>query len=134
MWAMAAYQSDSHWRAYDALEGAPCTVDGVTILYSSRIEPSTVVDIAIRKLFWRQRLAADFVCRNLFGETLRYHPVGASFDTTFYMQLALALHRDGSARCAGPERPGPESPGPGRPGQQRPGPERLDGRCVGRHD
>ena len=91
IWARIWYYSSTYWKAYETLEGTRCVIAGAETVYSPRVGDFNSVDVTLRILFWHRRLAADLAVRNLFDNTVRYHPIGASFGLSFFFQLSLVL-------------------------------------------
>ncbi len=91
IWGRLWYYSSTYWKQYAALEGTHCVITGVETPYSPSVDEFSSVDITLRKLFWRRRLAADLAVRNLFDNTVRYHPIGATFGLSFFFQLSFVL-------------------------------------------
>jgi hypothetical protein len=91
IWGRIWYYSSTYWKEYAALEGAQCVTAGVETHYSPRVDEFNSVDVTLRKLFWRRRLAADLAVRNLFDNSVRYHPIGATFGLSFFFQLSFVL-------------------------------------------
>jgi hypothetical protein len=92
VWAMLTYYSSAYWRAYESVDGAQCTGNGVVPTYSARVPAFTSVDVKLRKLLWGPRMTADLIVRNLLDQDVRYHPMGATFSLSVFFQLTLKLH------------------------------------------
>jgi len=91
IWGRIWYYSSTYWKQYAALEGTRCVIAGVETHYSPRVDDFNSVDVTLRKMFWRRRLAADLAVRNLFDNTVSYHPIGATFGLSFFFQLSFVL-------------------------------------------
>ncbi len=59
--------------------------------YSGRIPESWVSDISLQKWFWGDRIRTGLLFRNVLGEKLIYHPMGARFDFQIYGTLEIRL-------------------------------------------
>jgi len=95
LWGMLSYLSSSFWPDYSEIDGKTCTSNLSSTTYHASVKSSTVLDLELQKWFWHRRIRGDFICRNVWNEELRYHPIGASFDLTFYLQLKLFFSSGG---------------------------------------
>lgn len=84
------YRSETVWTGYDGLAGE---TGGI---YNERIPDLFIADVTAEKFFWERRLRAALMMRNLFGDRLRYHPVGMRFDLQWFVRFELALPATGS--------------------------------------
>lgn len=81
-----SYRSSSYWIDYKGIDGRSCAApEGIT--YRADVPYALVADIQVRKWFSRRRIAGSFMVRNLWNGEKRYHPAGASFDLSFFVQL-----------------------------------------------
>lgn len=53
-------------------------------------------DVALQQWMWQRRLRASLVVQNILDNDVRYHPIGATFDLTAFVQIELLL--DGIGR------------------------------------
>ncbi len=83
LWAMLNYRSSTLWADYHDVESQS---NGI---YSADVKSAINLDIAIQKYLWQKRIRGNFVFRNLFNEKLRYHPLGASFDLSYLLQVEI---------------------------------------------
>jgi outer membrane receptor for ferrienterochelin and colicin len=95
LWVRLNWVSDSHWHDY---EDADAQTGGA---YRSTLDGFVTLDASLTKWFWQRRLKASVLVRNLTGTVPRYHPIGASFDTTVFVGLEFLV---GSMRPASPSR------------------------------
>lgn len=80
---MLNYRSSTLWADYHDVESQS---NGI---YSADVKSAINLDIAIQKYLWQKRIRGNFVFRNLFNEKLRYHPLGASFDLSYLLQVEI---------------------------------------------
>ena len=93
IWAMVSYLSSSTWVDYQNIEAPSCNVlPGARITYSSTVNSAFVVDLHFQKWFWHRRLLSSLLFRNLTNKKYRYHPIGASFDLSFFVKVTFFLH------------------------------------------
>ena len=83
VWLKIKYTSATFWNDY---LNAEIESDGK---YNPEINDIIRVDLAVRKYFWKRKLCADFIMRNLLNDELRYHPIGARFDLSYFVQVEL---------------------------------------------
>ncbi|NIM19317.1 MAG: TonB-dependent receptor plug domain-containing protein [Candidatus Latescibacteria bacterium] len=91
IWGALSYTSSSKWEEYRNIDGQSCALAGEAVTYSSTVKSSTILDLQIQKWFWKRKLRGDFLCRNAWNEEFRYHPIGATFDLSFYFQLKILV-------------------------------------------
>lgn len=94
LWGMLSYLSRSTWPDYSPIEGVRCESDGSSTTYRQIVDGFLVLDLQVQKWFWHRRLRGELLCRNVWNEVMRYHPIGASFDLTFYAGLRFRLGAD----------------------------------------
>jgi hypothetical protein len=90
-WLGLTWQSTTDWPDYTRADGATCRSGGTTVTYHSRVDGFLTVDAKVRKLLWSRRASLDVLARNVFADTVRYHPAGASFDLSFFAQLRVRV-------------------------------------------
>jgi hypothetical protein len=90
--AMLTYLSATRWRTYERVGLAACALEYPGVRYSPDIGSSTTLDLTARKLMLHRKIAADLICRNAWNDSHRYHPVGVSFDLSFFLQLSFVHH------------------------------------------
>jgi len=91
LWGMLSYLSSSTWADYTLIDGESCESTGTRTVYRSTVDSSLMLDLQVQKWFWQRRLKGELLCRNVWNGDVRYHPIGASFDLTFYVGLSLQL-------------------------------------------
>jgi len=84
---MLSYLSSSNWIDYQNIDGKSCVLGRINVKYSSTVKKATIFDLQFQKWLWRRRLQASLLLRNVWDKNYRYHPIGASFDLGFYVQL-----------------------------------------------
>jgi hypothetical protein len=95
VWGMLSYLSSSFWPDYEAIDGEICESSQSASTYHASVKSSTNLDLQIQKWFWHRRIRGDFIFRNVWNDELQYHPIGASFDLTFFLQLKLFFSSGG---------------------------------------
>jgi len=50
-----------------------------------------LLNVAITKGFWKNRILLSVLIENLLNERIQYHPVGSTTDLTFYLKLKVLL-------------------------------------------
>jgi hypothetical protein len=91
LWGMLSYLSSSSWIDYTLIDGESCESAGTRTVYRSTVDSSLKLDLQVQKWFWQRRLRGELLCWNVWNDQVRYHPVGASFDLSFYVGLSLQL-------------------------------------------
>jgi hypothetical protein len=89
MWARVSHYSSTTWNDYAGIDGVMCDADGVWVTYRSTVDSATFVDAMVQHGMWRQQLWIDVIARNVFDADVHYHPTGATFDTTLFIQARL---------------------------------------------
>ncbi len=89
----AQWQRATHWPEYDPIDGEICFVDGFPVRYDSTVPASTTVNGTASLTWWSNRIATDILAYNLLNETVRYHPMGASFDLKLAVQVRVGSLR-----------------------------------------
>lgn len=85
LWTRLNYVSASVWHDYhDAAEES----DG---LYQSRVDPFVTIDAAAVKWLWEKRIKASVLFRDLLRQSPRYHPIGAAFDTSVFVEIEVGI-------------------------------------------
>jgi len=85
LWGQLNYTSSSDWFDYrDAAEQSQG-------FYSSRVEDFVTLDAAAEKWFWSRRLRGSLLFKDLFNQSPRYHPIGASFGLSAFVQVEMML-------------------------------------------
>jgi hypothetical protein len=95
VWGILSYLSSTAWPDYSGIDGIVCETTQTTTTYYATVESSMVLDLQLQKWFWHKRIRGDFICRNVWNDELRYHPIGTSFDLTFFFQLKLFFSSGG---------------------------------------
>lgn len=95
VWGMLSHLSSATWKDYSGIDGKTCVSTLSSDTYYASVKSSTVLDLQLQRWFWHRRIRGDFICRNVWNEELQYHPIGASFDLTFYLQLKFVFGLDG---------------------------------------
>lgn len=86
MWARLCHYSSTLWTDYAGIDGAICNSDGIWVTYHSSVDAATFVDAMVQHGMWKERLWVDIMARNVFDADVRYHPAGATFDMTLFVQ------------------------------------------------
>ncbi|UCH62562.1 MAG: Plug domain-containing protein [Fidelibacterota bacterium] len=90
LWAMLRYFSSSYWIDYQNIGSQYCPYSaGARAVYSPTVRDATVIDLQAQKWFWRRRLIGSLLLRNILNQDFRYHPIGASFDLSLFIQIKV---------------------------------------------
>ena len=60
-------------------------------VYTNKIDNRLLLNVAITKGFWKNRILLSALFENLLNERIQYHPVGSTTDLTFYLKLKVLL-------------------------------------------
>ena len=90
IWTKCRYISSTQWENYKNINGlAYQIIHQDTLEYSDTIEGINMIDIGIQKWFYKRKIKSNMFLRNVFNQSIRYHPIGASFDLTLFLQITL---------------------------------------------
>ncbi|MFC2139861.1 hypothetical protein ACFLR4_04290, partial [Bacteroidota bacterium] len=79
------YLSDTYWPEYEGINRDS------NELYNHVLDGNVLLDIAIQKSFWYDKIFLNLYLKNMLGNVIIYYPVGAMFDMTLFMQVELRL-------------------------------------------
>jgi len=79
------YTTSQEWIEYRNITVANDDV------YLNKLENNLLLNIAITKGFWKNRILLSALFENLLNEQIQYHPVGSTTDLTFYLKLKVLL-------------------------------------------
>jgi len=79
------YTTSQEWIEYRNI-----TVENDDV-YLNKLENNLLLNIAITKGFWKNRILLSTVIENLLNERIQFHPVGSTTDLTFYLKLKVLL-------------------------------------------
>ncbi|MEE9166434.1 MAG: hypothetical protein V3U24_03095 [Candidatus Neomarinimicrobiota bacterium] len=85
VWAHFNYSSSSKWVDYQEIDAES---NGK---YSSTINGINTLDMAVQKQLWSKKLETTLIVRNILNKENKYHPIGASFNLSFHIQIRLLL-------------------------------------------
>lgn len=85
LWARLNYTSAAEWHDYDDAEAQS---DG---LYRAKVDPFVTIDAAAVKWLWERRLKGSILFRDLLRQAPRYHPIGAAFDTSVFVEIEVGI-------------------------------------------
>jgi len=98
IWAMLSYLSASTWADYQNISNESCYLSSnVALVYSSEVRTAAVLDMKFQKWFWRRRFIGSLLLRNVLDNNYRYHPIGASFDLSLFVQVKFLFNSTSSA-------------------------------------
>ena len=60
-------------------------------LYRSELYSNFLVNCTVTKSFWKEKIKVSTAIENLFNNRIQYHPVGSTFDLTFFLKLEANL-------------------------------------------
>jgi hypothetical protein len=87
VWGMLSYFSAANFPDYQNINAQSCALGRINVKYSATVRSSATFDLQFQKWFWRRKLQASLLLRNIWDGNYRYHPIGASFDRSFYIHL-----------------------------------------------
>ncbi|MFC2133894.1 hypothetical protein ACFLTH_04695 [Bacteroidota bacterium] len=79
------YISDTYWSDFEGINRDS------NELYNHVLDGNVLLDIAIQKSFWYDKIFLNLYLKNMLGNVIIYYPVGAMFDMTLFMQVELRL-------------------------------------------
>jgi hypothetical protein len=85
LWARLDYTSATEWHDYDN------AYEESAGLYRSKVDPFVTIDAAAVKWFWEKRIKASVLFRDLLRQSPRYHPIGAAFDTSVFVEIEVGI-------------------------------------------
>ncbi len=80
------YLSSSEWIEYRNIESSDDD------LYLQKLSGRFLVNCAVTKTFWNERIKLSAMIYNLLNSRVQYHPVGGTFDLTFYLKIEASLN------------------------------------------
>ncbi|MEB2353574.1 MAG: hypothetical protein OZ915_00190 [Ignavibacteriales bacterium] len=77
------YLSSSEWIEYRDI--------GVALndLYKSKLSQKFLIDFSITKNLWKEKIKVSAAIKNLLNNRIQYHPIGGTFDLTFYLKVEV---------------------------------------------
>ena len=92
IWAQVRISGSTQWPDYAGIDGQVYqTTFREMVAYNSTVPAFTNIDLKVRKALWKRKISATILLRNLLEQEVRYHPFGASFDLSLFVQLGLAI-------------------------------------------
>jgi len=90
IWTKFSYISSSQWEDYNNINGKSyLTIHQETFKYSNVVGSSSIIDIGMQKWLFKRKINTNLFFRNILNQKKRYHPIGASFDLTLFLQITL---------------------------------------------
>ena len=83
VWAQLSYWSPTDWHDYADVE----VQSGGE--YQVGLRENLLVDLGFDKWFWRERIRGNILFRNALDQHIRFHPIGASFDLSVFVQIEV---------------------------------------------
>ena len=80
------YLSSSEWIEYRNIESSDDD------LYLQKLSNRFLINCAVTKTFWNERIKLSAMIYNLLNSRVQYHPVGGTFDLTFYLKIEASLN------------------------------------------
>jgi hypothetical protein len=77
------YLSSAEWIEYRNIE--LMTND----LYKSTLSEKLMIDFSLTKNFWKEKIKVTAAVKNLLNNRIQYHPVGGTFDLTFFLKVEV---------------------------------------------
>ena len=85
MRAVLGYYSATEWRDY---ADVAAQTGGE---YTSTIDDFFTFELGAQKWFWHEQFRAAVFFRDIFSQAPNYHPIGAAFDLTVFIQFEIAF-------------------------------------------
>ncbi len=82
LWGQLTWTSETQW---------PHLLQQPQVENHSTIDDNVQLDLAAHKNFWQQRLRSSLLVKNALNQTIRHHPLGATFDLSIIFKLAIHL-------------------------------------------
>ncbi len=79
------YQSKTEWVDYESGD-----VDGIHNYQT--VDDFFCVDITAQKYFKERKIRTSFSIRNLLNDKVKYHPIGAQFDLSYFAQIEFLIN------------------------------------------
>ncbi len=79
------YLSSSEWVEYRDIKS-----EG-NDLYKSKLSDNFSIDCSVTKSLWKERIKITASVKNLLNNRIQYHPIGGSFDLTFFLKVQADL-------------------------------------------
>ncbi|MCJ7552694.1 MAG: hypothetical protein MUO34_02310, partial [Ignavibacteriaceae bacterium] len=79
------YLSSSEWIEYRNIESPEDD------LYLQKPRSCFLINCAVTKKFWNEKIKLSAMIQNLLNSRIQYHPVGGTFDLTFYLKAEASL-------------------------------------------
>lgn len=79
------YNTSTKWIEYRNIE------EGSNNRYLFKLPDLLLVNCAVTKKFWSDRIRVSAVIHNLLNKRVQYHPVGGTFDITFFIKAEAEL-------------------------------------------
>ena len=92
IWAQVRISGSTQWPDYEGIDGQVYqTTFREVVAYNSTVPAFTNIDLKVKKALWKGKISATILLRNLLDQEVRYHPFGASFDFSLFVQLGLVI-------------------------------------------
>ncbi|MCP4704101.1 MAG: TonB-dependent receptor [candidate division Zixibacteria bacterium] len=79
------YQGKTEWVDYESDD-----IDGIHNYFT--VDDFFCVDITAQKYFQKRKIRTSFSIRNLFNNKIKYHPIGAQFDLSYFAQIEFLIN------------------------------------------
>lgn len=83
------WEAETEWNEYRRISGM--TIEGKNILpviLEHKINDKFIWNSVITKKFWKKQIFSSLIIRNVLNNKINYHPIGASFDLTFFIKIS----------------------------------------------
>jgi len=81
------YQGKTKWVDYDNTDNA---INGIHNVIG--VDPFVSIDLTAQKYFNNRKIRTSFSIRNLLNNKIKYHPIGAQFDLSYFAQIEFLLN------------------------------------------
>ena len=90
IWTKWRYISSTQWENYKNINGLVYqNIHQDSLEYSDTIRGINMIDIGIQKWLFKRKIKSNMFLRNVLNQSIRYHPIGASYDLTLFFQITL---------------------------------------------
>ena len=87
-WIKFNHLSNTIWKDYEMIDGSIYeNIMGQNLSYSNRVNQFNLLDIGFQKWFLDRKIKTNISLRNILNQNYRYHPVGATFDLSLFLEV-----------------------------------------------
>lgn len=83
------YQGDTEWFEYQQINANTSPIKEP--VYTNKLKSSVLLNVAVTKTFWRDRIKITTSIYNLLNNEIQYHPLGGVMRLIFYLKGEIAI-------------------------------------------